>query len=430
MRYQEYLKKVGENCRQAVKVEWLNPDETVNYEFTNSIYDMKVNLNVSYKKGSRRSCSITLNNDRNKFPIKFENIWIGQKFKLWMGIYIDNETPYYFPQGVFYISNPEEIYNPDERTVTIQGVDKWSYLDGSLFGRLTGTYKTNINDDLCSTIRKILTFSRYENDFTETTILENMIDPVAPLISQNILTKKVETYRRDTETGEFVIDDDGNYTTVTVEAKNCPYTVITERGKTFADILLEYANILCANIYYDVSGHLVVEPIIDNADDITDTDKEILWNYSVNEKTFLGLTQEYKFDQIHNDFLILGNIVNGYQFKARVQNRNILSDTCVQKIGLRPAEPIEDNQYYSDDQCKELALYNAKTETILQKSGNISSVNLYHLDVNKLVTISTPNNNMSRELFLVTGFSLSSSPTTSINVTSINMLNNFEVVEG
>ena len=123
----------------------------------------------------------------------------------------------------------------------------------------------------------------------------------------------------------------------------------------------------------------------------------------------IDLAQKHDFEKIHNDFIVLGNIVNGYQFKGRVQNRNFLSDTCVQRIGLKSKEVYEDNQYYSDEQCVELAKYYAKTDTILQKSGDISSVTLYHLDVNKLVTVSTPNNNMSKELFLITGFSLSAS---------------------
>ena len=126
---------------------------------------------------------------------------------------------------------------------------------------------------------------------------------------------------------------------------------------------------------------------------------------------------------------MLGNVVNGYQFKARVQNRNPLSNTSIQRIGIKTKEPVEDNQYYSDNQCAELAKYYAKVDTILQKSGNVSSIPLYHLDVNKLVTISTPNNNMSKELFLITGFSLSSSSSMTLNVTSVNILKDFSVVE-
>lgn len=537
MTYEKYLKLVKDGARQAVKVEWLNWDETVNFEFTNAIYNMDVNLDVNYQSGSRRSCTITLNNDKNKFPINYNGIWLNQKFKLWMGIYIDNDTPYYFPQGVFFVSNPSETYNPDTRTITINGIDKWAYLDGTLGGRLSGTYQTNIGVNLFDATRSLLREptqitggvkmtgcaanewfdvicnypSSLENDgytcaFTNT--LNSSVDDtvnciiniksnsklsfnlnyvylysgsaVRILYNDNVLFEKINksnysdgciegttyfnhnvrkgdiikcildgtnrinnTYVDHVEISNFIVeevtfidpvppllphqfetktDSSGNYVI------NCPYTATVERGKTYADILLEYATILCANVYYDVNGRLTFEPMIDSADDITDTNKEILWHYTVEEKTLLGLNQTYNFDKIYNDIIVLGNIVNGKQFKARVQNRNPMSDTCIQKIGIKTKEPIEDNQYVSDEQCRELATYYAKVDTIIQKSGSISSLMLYHLDVNKLVALSTPNNRMSKELFLITGFSLSSSATMTINITSINILNDFSVV--
>lgn len=421
MGFDRYLKVIKEDFRPAIKIEWLNPDESVNFEFTNALYKIDIDLSVNYTNGARRSCTLTLNNDRNAFPIDFDNIWIGQKFKLWMGVYLDSKTPYYFPQGVFYITNPQDVYNPITRTVTINGTDKWACLDGTLFGRLSGTYQTSIDVDLYSATRELLKLSRFENDFSSTDNKEEMVDPTPPLLSPDFKNKKTELITINKDTGETE--------TTTKYVWECPYTAIVERGKTLADVLLEYATILCANIYYDVNGRLILEPMINTAEDITDINKEILWHYTVDEKTFLGLVQKQDFEKVHNDFIVLGNVVNGYQFKGRVQNRNLLSNTCVQKIGLRTKEPYEDNQYSSDEQCVELAKYYAKTDTILQKGGDISSVTLYHLDVNKLVTVSTPNNNMSKELFLITGFSLSASGSMTLNVASVNILQDFSVVE-
>lgn len=444
MSFQKYLDVVSGNFRKAVKVEWLNPDETVAFEFTDSLYDINVDLSVNYQNGSRRTCTLTLNNDRNQFPINFNNIWFGQKFKLWMGIYIDDKTPYFFPQGVFYISNPNKAYQPSTRTIKINGVDKWAYLDGTLGGKLHGTYQTNIGNDLIEATRKLLRISRFDSNFSETDDASKMIDPIPPLISSYFLTKTTYVLTTDTSkvSGKTYYTYDKNtqkyteYTGTAVEGKytkeyvkKCPYTAKVERGRTYADVLSEYATILCAHIYYDVDGRLTIEPMTDEADDITDTNKEVVWNFTVEEKQMLGLDQVYNFDKVHNDIIVLGNIVNGYQFKARVQNLNPISDTCVQKIGLKTKEPIEDNQYYSDDQCKELAIYHAKIDTILQKSGSISSTPLYHLDVNKIVTISTPCNNMSKEMYLISGYTLSSSNSMSINVASVNILKDFSVVE-
>jgi hypothetical protein len=144
------------NPKKAIKVEWLNPDETVKFEFTNSLYDISVDMSVNYQNGSRRSCTITLNNDRNRFSVDFNNIWFGQKFKLWMGVYLDEKTPYYLPQGVFYVSNPNEVYQPATKTIKINGVDKWAFLDGTLNGVLTGTYQTAIGTNLFDATRDLL----------------------------------------------------------------------------------------------------------------------------------------------------------------------------------------------------------------------------------------------------------------------------------
>ena len=403
MSFQKYLNVVSGSFRTAVKVERFNPDETVQFEFTNSICDINIDLSVNYQNGCRRSCTLTLNNNHNQFPVNFNNVWFGQKFKLWLGVYLDEKTPYYFPQGVFYISNPDEVYQPLTKTLKINGLDKWAFLDGTLHGNLSGTYQTNIGVSLYDATRSLLRLPRTASD--EDTISDNdVIDPLPPLISTAFLNRPNEIWK-------------------------CPYTAKVERGKTYADVLLEYATILCANIYYDANGHLVIEPMSDTADDITDIDKEVVWHFTVEEKQLLGLTQTYNFDKVYNDIIVLGNVVNGYQFKARVQNQNAMSDTCIQKIGLKTKAPIEDNQYYSDDQCKELAMYYAKVDTILQKSGTIDSTPLFHLDVNKLIELSTPNNNMSRELFLITGFTLNSLEKMSINITSVNILKDFSVVE-
>lgn len=534
MNYNKYIERVSENVRRAIKVEWLNFDESVNFEFTNSLYDINVDLNVNYQNGTRRTCTLTLDNSKNKFPVNFNGLQIGQKFKLWMGIYIDNETPYYLPQGVFYVSNPDELYSHNAKTITINGVDKWAFLDGTLHGKLSGTYTTNIGVNLYDATRKLLrlpinkstnpikkeirittqnieeyfevknneyffegnisAFTSNNKNLNSTTARTELISKIDCEISFDyswschttdgfyfyVRGEAVNGYdgegeesysgtinKGDSVTFRYYKDSEGSsrkdcasfsnmiikfsedycdeqcvdpvtpklssyFTTKEIEGKSvldCPYTATVQRGNSYADVLLEYATILCAHIYYDVNGRLVIEPMIDDADDITDTNKEILWHYTIDEKTFFELNQKYNFDKVYNDIIVLGNIVNGYQFKARVQNKNPISDTCVQKIGLKTKEPYEDNQYYSDEQCRELAMYYAKIHTIMQKSGTIDSVSLYHLDVNKLISVSTPNNNMSKELFLVSGFSLSATGTMTINITSVNVLKDFSVVE-
>ncbi len=404
LKYLRLLKRGDYRC--AVKVAWLNPDETIRSEFTNDIYNMSGSLSVNYQNGARRSCTLTINNWDNKYPIDYNNIWFNQKFKLWMGLYLDDTTPFYFPQGVFYVTNPSQAYNPSTKTIQIQGVDKWAALDGTVFGNLTGTYQTNIGTNLFDAIRDLLKMSRYSDSFESTTNVCDMLDPVTPLLNNEFLKKTTEV----NGVVHNVID--------------CPYTANQEIGKTLSDVLLEYATMLGAEMYYDANGVFVTSPLSQTIDNLNDKNKEILWEFNVTEQQLQDISLSYNFDKVYNDIKVLGNISNGYQAKARVQNRNPMSDTCVQRIGLKSKPPYESNQYYSDAQCAELGKYYLMTDTIMSKTGSFTSTPIYHMDVNKLVTLSTEENHMKKEPYLVNGYSIpiSKMGTMSIDVTNIKEL--------
>lgn len=402
MTYFNYLEKLKENHKIAIKIAWLNYDDTVAFEFTNELYDLSGTLNVNRQNGTRRTCTISLNNSRNRFPIDYNNIWFGQKFKLWMGVYLDDTTPFYIPQGVFYVKDPGDVYSPTDKKITIEGVDKWAMLDGTLGGYIDGIYETSVGTNLFDAIRNLLLTSRIDGSILtrNSAKIYDALDPEIPLLDS------------------FYVNKNTTVNGVSTPVLNCPYTAVQERGKTYADILLEYADILGAAIYYDVNGRLVLKPLHEN---IYDDDKEILWEFTVNEREFMGLDQKSNFTKVYNDVIVLGNIISGKQAKARVQNTNPMSNTCVSKIGLKTRPPYEDTQYVTDEQCKALAQEYLKQETILQKSGTITSSPLFHLDVDKLCTVSTPNNQMKKDKYLINGYSLpiSNMGTMSIEVTNV-----------
>lgn len=401
----KYLDLVSKPHKTAVKITILNPDETVRGDITNQIYDISGTINVNYQNGARRSCTLKINNDRNANPINIDNFWFGQKFKLWVGLYLDDTTPFYFPQGVYYITSPTDIYNPNERTITLQGVDKWAAFNGTVYGNLSGTYQTNIGNDLFDATRQLLRMSKYNNDLF-TNDMSMMLDPISPLLSSYYLNKYDASNHR-------VLD--------------CPYTATVEAGQTLANVLEEYATILSASIYYDADGRLNVRPLssLDNFDD----DKQIIWDFSINKPQMTGLTTSFEFEKVYNDFIILGNIANGYQAKARVQNNNPMSEVCIDKIGMR-TKRYEDAQYYTDDQCVALGKEYAKQEGMLARSISIPSTPLYHLDVDKIITVATPKNDMKKEKFLIKNFSLPISGRGTMNIEACNIhdINNFNVI--
>ena len=470
-RFYEYLEKLRDpHYKTAIKISWLYPDETVQREFTNDLYNMSGNLTVNYQNGARRSCTITLSNDNGKFPIDYNNIWLGQKFQLWMGLYLDNNTPFYLPQGVFYIKNPKEAYDPNTKTLTLQGVDKWAYLDGSLFGYLRGTYKSQVNQDIRDLIAGLINKSKYDNNFDSTKNILDRIDPKNAIFDgfeyENLFAE-VQAY--DTETGNAVFKSSNSYFIFTAEgayqdnaeetAVNGmaittfsslggtaistpmsysfattkqsiflnPYTMVTETGKTLADMILEYATILFADVYYDENGYLRFVARDREKQDQSVYNKEIIWHFTVEEKELLGLELTNAFDKVYNDIIVLGQIIGGKQMKARIQNQDPASDTNVEKIGIKTKPPYESDQYYSNQLCLELAGYYAQIDMAMDRTGTVKALPIYHMDVNKLITLSTPNNKMKREEFLVTGYTLPLNPVgqMSLNVTNLKYFTNW-----
>lgn len=486
-----YFEKLKRNHKTLIKIAFLYPDETIQKEITNEIYQISGSLNVNYQNGARRTCTITINNDKFAFPLNWDgNFWIGQKFQLWTGLYLDDEErePYYISQGIFYILNPSEAYNPTTHTISLQGVDKWAYLDGRLFGYLNGTYVAsqagNEEATIKNLVKGLLKNNKYTNDLSETEDILKKIDCKEPIFDG--FQETIEMVKYTTNTGRLVYTytDDGQVKyctfkdtlnpndnsvnriyysvtsnnadakgydviftekdalatennpktevtvfTTTVNAFTPPYTVNMEVGKTFADIVLEYNTMLMGQVYYDTLGHLHFEAASTSLANFSNLDREIAWHFTVTEQEFLGLTLENKFDGVFNDVIVLGAVTNGKQAKARIQNRDNNSDFSIDKIGLKTKTPYQSDQYYSDEQCLALAQHYAQADMALEKAGSFSTLPIYHLDVGQIVTLSTPGNHMSKEAYLVTGFSYDFSGTMNINVTNMRYFSNWSIYE-
>lgn len=400
--YSEYLYTLKTNYRPAIKIEWVNNDGSSYGEITNSYVDMSGTVSVSMENGTRRTADIELDNSSGEFSVDVYNLWYGKMVKLWMGVYLSDGSPYYFPQGVFYVNSVEESNTPLQRTVSLHLIDKWCFLDGTMWGNLDGIYIVPVGSNIYDALTKLLKTSR----FTGKNVDEagepqtNAVDPIMPNLSSYYLTK---TYK-DGET--------------TYNAIDTPYEIRMEYGKTYADILLEFATILGAYIYYDVDGRLTIEP---TQDDIVDSSKPILWTFTPNEQEFLSEDSSHDFGTFYNDIIVIGYTTNGKQAKGRAQNKNTASPTAVQIVGIKTYPPYEDTAYYTDEQCNELAEYYLKRQTIKQRSVQISSAPMFHLRENRLIECVRPYT-MEKEALLISGYDLpiGTTGTMSITATSVN----------
>lgn len=400
--YSEYLYTLKTNYRPAIKIEWVNNDGSSYGEITNSYVDMSGTVSVSMENGTRRTADIELDNSNGEFSVDVYNLWYGKMVKLWMGVYLSDGSPYYFPQGVFYVNSVEESNTPLQRTVSLHLIDKWCFLDGTMWGNLDGIYIVPIGSNIYDALTKLLKTSRFtgENVDEAGEPQTNAVDPIMPNLSSYYLTK---TYK------------DGEKT---YNAIDTPYEIRMEYGKTYADILLEFATILGAYIYYDVDGRLTIEP---TQDDIVDSSKPILWTFTPNEQEFLSEDSSHDFGTFYNDIIVIGYTTNGKQAKGRAQNKNTASPTAIQIVGIKTYPPYEDTAYYTDEQCNELAEYYLKRQTIKQRSVQISSAPMFHLRENRLIECVRPYT-MEKEALLISGYDLpiGTTGTMSITATSVN----------
>ena len=400
--YSEYLYTLKTNYRPAIKIEWVNNDGSSYGEITNSYVDMSGTVSVSMENGTRRTADIELDNSNGEFSVDVYNLWYGKMVKLWMGVYLSDGSPYYFPQGVFYVNSVEESNTPLQRTVSLHLIDKWCFLDGTMWGNLDGIYIVPIGSNIYDALTKLLKTSRFtgENVDEAGEPQTNAVDPIMPNLSSYYLTK---TYK-DGET--------------TYNAIDTPYEIRMEYGKTYADILLEFATILGAYIYYDVDGRLTIEP---TQDDIVDSSKPILWTFTPNEQEFLSEDSSHDFGTFYNDIIVIGYTTNGKQAKGRAQNTNTASPTAIPIVGIKTYPPYEDAAYYTDEQCNELAEYYLKRQTIKQRSVQISSAPMFHLRENRLIECVRPYT-MEKEALLISGYDLpiGTTGTMSITATSVN----------
>lgn len=392
--FNDYLRALKEPViTPCIKMEWLNPDGTVAYEITQDLYNTTGTLNINYQAGCRRTFNIQIHNADNRYDVVLNKIWFGQQIKLSLGIYINNEA-YLLPQGIFYITNPTEIYNTSTRAIQLNCTDKWAYLDGSLFGNLDGIYQTPLNANIFTAIKDLLLTTK-GNGYP--------IDPIPPLLNNYFLEKEVTLYNGDK-----------------VPIVNTPFTARIDRGQTYADVLLQFNTMLAGMMYYNEHGQLVVEP---NDYDLLDRDKEVLWKFTPDNTEMLSKSTEFKFTEMYNDIITVGAVLNGNLATGRATNKNIRSDTCVQLIGAK-TKVFEDTNYYADELAQSWAEFLLKQYTVVNKSINLTCSPLYHLDVNKIITITDPKKNYDEERFLINSLTipLSYAGSMTINATSVNDL--------
>lgn len=425
-RYQAYLHGLTKSFTKLTRLEFLNSDGSVAFSLGNGFkpnynrFDTRAfikegTLNVNLQNGQRRTADITLSNVDDAFDFAVNKFWFGNQVRLSMGLILDDGSEFYLPQGVFYLDNPSGEIRPNGKTIKYNLVDKWSYLDGSLFGNLEGMYQVDVGTNIFTAMNSILKLSRY--DFTATTDKSRMIDNVEPNFTAYYNGK---SYQRS----ESDIGGSG-----TIPMTSVPYTIVTGTTDNFATVLTKLNEVIVGLIGYDCTGALSVEP---SQDDVNDYEKPVLWTFSPENCNLCGFSENYNNQDVYNDILIVGQGLTGYDVWGRATNNDPRSNTNVKLLGKKLLR--EDNaDYWNAQQCQDLAEWKLKRKTVLHKSISIESSQMFHLQENKLIAVKrTDKEGSPVEKHIIQSFSipLSDVGSMTINATSVNDIPQFTVTKG
>jgi hypothetical protein len=377
---QQYFDALNSGILQPVaRITFLHrEDETPAFEIIGDIIDGS--LNIKRTNGVRRSCSITLQNLTSSTDIINEyKIWVNSKFLLELGFKSENNIKtYYIKQGVFVVRNPQVVSFNSGSTITIDGIDKFSLLDGQLAGNLFATYKIPLNSDINTSIRAIL------NEYLDAPTNQIPIDAKDPILQ-----------------------------TLSAGDTLTPYTIRSDIGNTYGDILLELNDLNSRNMFYNEEGHLVFE------EDFDDSTKGSEWDFTEDEFIYLGSTHSYLFEQLYNKVIVIGNNANGKTYRGVATNINPQSNTNINIIGVKLAPIIEDSAINKTTLAQKRAEYELKRLNALQSEVSIESVPMFHLDVDKVITLTDSRLGLDISRFLITDISIPFSYNSSMTITAV-----------
>lgn len=346
MSYDTYIQSLKSGIGQRIiRLEFLDKNNQVTGQDTYNVLDGT--LSTKLDANARRNCSLVLANHKGLYtPNEDSNIWINGQFRLYTGRRINDED-YLNLRGTFIVSNPVLDSNFSNLTASIQGLDKWEKLNGTLGGIIEETYVVAAGESIYAAVKGVL---------------QKTSDTLDPMVYPS------------------------NYVT--------PNPIVKEPGANYAEILIELANLYSWEVFYDIEGRLRFQPPIDPLKE------SAVWDFSTNEITYRGSSHSYSLDKIKNVVKVCGDNINFSTVKGIAEDTNIFSPFSIGKIGRVP-HIISDDLINTVDLANQRAEYELKKLITLQESGNIKSLPIDIINEGDVITIEDKNNDFHRDRYQV-----------------------------
>lgn len=356
------------NIHPKFKIQMLDEYENVIDEITGDISrDNSGSISNNYQQGVRRSVSLTFIDTEGKFlPDSNSNlIWANKKFKLFSGL-LDTDTNeiFWFSEGIYYFSNVSSSRNGADKLTTVNGVDKFGKFGSELgYNQLESTYLIPAGTKIYDAIKGILNID-IGNGYP--------IDPIEPVLDP------------------LYIDE------------VCPYDISKSPSSYLSEMLIELADIIGCDIYYDADGRLHVDS---GTIDFSYSNKPSIWDFSDVLPEYMNPSITTNFAEFINTVKVVGNNTNDKTYEYTAVNNNPESPTRVDLIGTKSTY-IESASVYNTDRAKDYAEYKLNMFSILQLAVTFSCTFLPHLDVNKVITITDSYYKYEKQRFVIQSITL------------------------
>ena len=377
---EDYIK--SKHISPRFKIYVLNADETERYEIPNGDI-ISGSYSENYQSGQRRTLSFQLNNNNGEYTPSINHFWVGQKFSFYIGFNLNNDenSVVWFRKGIYSCQNQSVDNSSDTKTVSIETADKFSVLEGKS-GTLEYSYTINVGEDIEEVINNIL----------------------------------------NTDNGSgFMLDSKDIIYNSLFKGKKVISQISESAGATYGSIILKLAEMISAEVFYNVNGNLTLIP---KQEVINDSDKPILFSFNADNGDLMTHNYSFSFEDIVNKVIVIGSNVNGNTCRATAVNNSADSPISVSRIGYRTGSIINDSSINSDYLAQERADYELRKVSVAKTSVSNTMLLNPLIEVNNLIEITDSFYGIENEKFLVQSisFSLDYSGTMSISSSNINNL--------
>lgn len=360
--YSLYVDSVNSNWTMHVlKLYLLNKNDETPIKDVSS-YVVSGNLSYNYQQGQTHSLNLeVINNDGfwSTDPIS-GNIGNRAKFRLDIGLYA-NGVVFWKKCGIFVLKSVNMQGAPSQK-ISLQLYDKFALFDKKIGGNIDSDFKIAVGTNLKEAIDSCVHY-KDENG--------NMYDFKEVIYEYDV--SKIVT----------------------------PYTISKTPNTSMGDIIVELANMVSCDVFYNENGNLTIREGSEKGYE----HKPVQWYYiDSGQLAYADPSFEIDYGVVVNKLTVRGAITNGAMAKGVAINTNPYSKSNV-IINPINSETIEDSNITSDELAQERAVYELEKRQIAYTKNSFKSIFIPHLNPKDVVMWSNPEFNIKNEKFVIQSLS-------------------------